>query len=88
MKDVTPNETLAFFRAMEKNNIPYRATPRTKEEIDNLIFVHNSTTKEYYSLPKGTQLSPEETIVTSADIFAQITTGIDTIVNETDDFTK
>ena len=86
MKEVTTEEKIAFFEAMKKNNLACRENPRTKEEIDNLVFVYNSTTKQYYSLDKNTQLSSDEERVSSFDIFAKITKGVDVIVNENDDY--
>lgn len=87
MKDITTEEKIAFFQAMKKNNLPYREEPRSKEEIEDLVFVHNSATKQYYSVKKGTKLSENETIVSSFDIFNNITKSIDVIVSESDDYT-
>ena len=87
MKEVTAEEKIAFFKAMKKNNLSYREVPRTQEEMDNLVFVHNSATKQYYSIQKGTKLSDEEQIVTPLDIFSHISEDIDVITNEKDDYT-
>ena len=87
MNEITTEEKIAFFQAMKKNNLPYREEPRSKDEIDNLVFVHNSSTKQYYSVKKGTKLSANETIVSSFDIFNNITKSIDVIVSESDDYT-
>ena len=85
MNEITTEEKIAFFQAMKKNNLPYREEPRSKDEIDNLVFVHNSSTKQYYSVKKGTKLSANETIVSSLDIFNNITKSVDVLVNENDD---
>ena len=87
MKGVTTEEMLAFYEAMKKNNLSYRTTPRSQEEIDNMVFVHNSATREYYSVKKGTVLSDKEKVVTPFDIFANMTKDIDVIYNENDDKT-
>ena len=70
---------------MERNNLFYRQTPRTKEEVENLIFVYNSSTKEYYSLGKGIVLSADEKIVTAREVFSNITRNIDVIKREDDE---
>ena len=87
MNEITTEEKIAFFQAMKKNNLPYREEPRSKDEIDNLVFVHNSSTKQYYSVKKGTKLSANETIVSSLDIFNNITKSVDVIVSESGDYT-
>ena len=87
MKGITTEEMIAFYEAMERNNLSYRITPRTQEEIDNLVFVHNSATREYYSVKKGAMLADEEKVVTPFDIFANMTKDIDVIYNENDDQT-
>ena len=71
---------------MNLNNISYRDIPRTDEEIENLVFVYNSSTKQYYSLDTNSQLSPDEQIVTPIEIFSKISKNIDIITNPHDDY--
>ncbi|MBQ7351920.1 MAG: hypothetical protein IJW59_03550 [Clostridia bacterium] len=85
MKEITQEELNAFFKAMERNNLSYRQTPRTKEEVENLMFVYNSSTKEYYTLEKGIGLSADEKIVTAREVFSNITRNIDAIKREDDE---
>lgn len=86
MKKITTKELFAFFQAMNINNISYRDIPRNDEEIENLVFVYNSSTKQYYSLDTNSQLSPDERIVTPIEIFSKISKNIDIITNPHDDY--
>ena len=82
MRDVTEAERIAFFQAMKQNNLPYRETPRTKEEVAELIVVYNTTKKHYYTLKKGVELSKDEKEVGPYEIFAHIVKDLDIVFSE------
>ena len=66
---ITEKELQAFFKICDKHGIPYRKTPRTKEEMNNMVIVHNSLTGEFDFRNKNIALKKFETIVTAKDTF-------------------
>ena len=66
---ITEKELQAFFKICDMRGIPYRKTPRTKEETDNMIIVHNSLTGQFDVRNKNIPLKKFETIETAKDAF-------------------
>ncbi len=69
---VDEKELKSFFKVCDKYGIPYRKTPRTKEEIENLVIVKNTLTKEYDLKDKDVKLGLFEKVVTPSEIFESI----------------
>ena len=88
MSGVTNEEILAFFKVMDRYNLPYLTKPRSQECIDNLVCVYNSSTKEYYTIDKSTKLSENERVVSPNEIFSNISKDIDVLRNDSDEFIK
>jgi len=60
---MTEKEVEIFKEVMQKNGIPYRETPRTKEEMANLICIYNTKTNTIALKPKDYILTENEVFI-------------------------
>jgi len=60
---MTEKEVEIFKEVMKKNGIPYRETPRTKEEMANLICIYNTKTNTIALKPKDYILTENEVFI-------------------------
>ena len=60
---MTEKELKSFKETLQKNGIPYRETPRTKEELQNLICVYNTKTDTIALKPKDHILTEDEAFI-------------------------
>lgn len=60
---MTEKEVEIFKEVMQKNGIPYRETPRTKEEMENLICIYNKKTSTFAIKHKNHILTSDEVFI-------------------------
>ena len=60
---MTEKEVEIFKEVMQKNGIPYRETPRTKEEMSNLICIYNKKTSTFIIKHKDYVLTKDEVFI-------------------------
>ena len=60
---MTEKEVEIFKEVMQKNGIPYRKTPRTKEEMSNLICIYNKKTSTFTIKHKDYVLTKNEVFI-------------------------
>ena len=76
---MTEKEVEIFKEVLQKNGIQYRETPRTKDELANLICVFNKKTKMIDLLPKDCILTKDEVFIPIKGLCEDYTQSINLI---------
>lgn len=66
---MTEKELENFKEVLQKNGIPCRETPRTKEELANLICIYNKKTDIIALKPKDYVLTEDEVFIPIKGLF-------------------
>ena len=70
---MTEKEVEIFKEVMQKNGIPYRETPRTKEEMSNLICIYNKNTSTFTIKHKDYVLNKDEVFIPIKGLYKDYT---------------